>query len=54
MKSYKVELKDQDEKVVLSHNLLAKDELDAEVKCNALVTNARDKRVVTASFILPS
>ena len=45
MKTYKVELKDKNGNVVLTHNLLAKSNEDAECKCKVLVENARDKRV---------
>ena len=45
MKTYKVELKDKNGNVVLKHNLLAKNNEDAESKCKVLVDNARDKRV---------
>lgn len=50
MKTYKVELKDKSGNNVLKHNLLAKDNVDAEAKCKVLVENARDKRVCSASF----
>ena len=45
MKTYKVELKDKNENVVLKHNLLAKSKEDARSKCKLLVENARDKQV---------
>lgn len=54
MKKYNVELKDKDGEVVLNLKVFAVDDLDAEVKCNALVSTARDKRVVAASFSLPN
>ena len=46
MKKYKVNLLDKDGGVVLSHNLLAKDDKDAHKKAEACVSNARDKSVV--------
>ena len=50
MKTYKVNLKDKENNLVLTHNLLAKNNEDAKEKCDVLVKSARDKRVVSAEY----
>lgn len=50
MKTYKVKLKDKENNTVLTHNLLAKDNDDAKEKCDVLVNEARDEKVVSAEY----
>jgi hypothetical protein len=45
MEKYTVELKDKDGLVVLKHNLFAKNDMDAESKCNVLLKNVRNNTV---------
>lgn len=47
MKNYRVFLLNEKGKVVLEHNVLAKNKKDAESKCTALVENCKDKSVVS-------
>jgi hypothetical protein len=50
MKTYKVNLKDKENNLVLTHNLLAKNDEDAKEKCDVLVKSARDEKVVSAEY----
>ena len=50
MKTYKVNLKDKENNLVLTHNLLAKNDEDAKNKCDVLVKEARNKEVVSAEY----
>jgi hypothetical protein len=51
MKQYKVNLLDKDRGVVLSHNLWALNDKDANTQAEACVSNARDKSVVDFELV---
>jgi len=50
MKTYKVNLKNKENEVVLTHNLFAWNDEDAKEKCDVLVNSARNKNVVSATL----
>jgi len=51
MEKFKVELQDKNGNVLLTHNLFAKHEDDANVKLLTLLDNVRDKNVCKAKLV---
>ena len=50
MKTYQVTLRNSLGNAVLTHNMYAHNDMDAEAKANVLLSNARDKSVMSVSL----